>query len=425
MITDILIYESQHHQQLFPLSRFRAMWDIPTGINSLRQLLQKFFPGAQQWLAPLRGREYLLENPLSGTAALEERAGYLPTEAKLWQPDRIFSGSTLVVHAHWQQRQQLLDLSQHRLLEPVLLQAVPLLQLFPEGQFPVAAEWYRSLQEGHDPLAPADLPRPQCVAYPWDILPLLAKNIIFDATLLPQERFTHRALPQIYGPRQHLYLHKESEVQPGVVIDTRQGAVVLDRGASIAGPSLVQGPIYIGPNSSVDGAKLRGQTHIGHTCKIAGEIENSLILDFSNKHHDGFMGHSMVGSWANWGSLANTSDLKNNYGTIRMWNKGEDLDSGLIKLGTLCGDFVKIAIGMQINTGTVMDCAANIFGNQPQSKYIPGFSWGIPGPGEENSYYEIERFLKDSAKIMARRKQELPSALAQELRETWKALCAV
>lgn len=428
MIKKILIYESNHFQKLFPLSRFRAAWDLPSGIYTLRQLLGRLFPEAEIHFLSLPLREYLLDNPLSGSAMEDHFAGAASKAGRLFTNEtnlREKNGQILIVHAHFTNREILfkLALKQDQDLR-IDMDGVPLLACLPPKGSWTQEEWWQDILNGQDPLPSKELPEEFCLRYPWDLLDSLPENLEIDKQLLSNDLFTHRAMPQIYGRRQNVFLHKSAEISPGVVLDARDGSIVIDKKAQINGPSIISGPIYIGPYSSIDGAKLRGDSYIGYTCKIAGEIEKSIILDFSNKHHDGFMGHTVVGSWANWGSLANTSDLKNNYGDIRIWNLGEQVNSGKIKLGTICGDFVKIAIGMQINTGTVLDVAANVFGPALVPKYAPGFLWGTEkiNEGYDADFYDIKRFLSDSEKIMARRKQQLHPELKKQLQENFKAI---
>lgn len=418
----IIIYESQHHQQLFPLSRFRSAVDMPTGILPLRYLLYHLFPGVEQIHLNLQYRDRVNANPLSGDRPALERYGIqLPPAAegslaKIQPGDKI-----LLIHSQWHDRkllhkiQQAANLSQ----EEVAISGIPLLFFGDVKKELLEQEWWQDLANGQDPLPPQNLPQELCYRYPWELLKLIENNITYDSHFLPRQQFRATPLPNLEGLRQELFLHPTSYIGKGVVLDTREGPIVLDRHSQITGPSLIQGPLYIGPYASIDGAKLRPNNHIGDTCKVAGEVENSILQDFSNKHHDGFLGHTITGSWVNWGSLANTSDLKNNYGDIRIWNKGEIIPSGLIKLGSIVGDFVKLAIGLQLNTGLVVDTGGNIFGANPQDKYLPPFLWGHNPQSDKR--YDIQRFLTDADKIMDRRKQILDSELAHMLQHTHEA----
>lgn len=421
MIKHIIIYETSHYQDFFPLTRFRGVWDLPTGIFSLRQQLNSLFPQANLFFSTLEGREYLIHNPLSGTRAFDTRAGIKIQEGQEFKTLRrkIKEGEKiLVVHANWFERELLIGISKNPGAK-VYAQIfdLPLLGIFIFDKRIQKSQWWQNMENQIDPLPPGELPGEFCIRYPWEILALLEKNITSDFSILNSESFVSTPLPSVQGPRAKLLMHPSAKIAQGVTLDTSGGPIVIDYGTKITGPSNIEGPVYIGPNSNIDGAKLRGNSYLGHTCKIAGEIENSLIMDFSNKHHDGFLGHSLVGSWVNFGSLSNTSDLKNNYGSIKMWNRGRIRDTGLIKLGSVIGDFVKIAIGIQINTGSTIDVGANLFGQNVSDKYTSGFAWG-----NNSDFYKLDRFLEDSEKILKRRDQALDKKLKNQIRETHKAL---
>ena len=203
------------------------------------------------------------------------------------------------------------------------------------------------------------------------------------------------------------------------MIDTSEGPVIIDKGAKISRLSYLAGPVYVGENARIDSAHLVGPVVIGRECRIGGEVECSIFNDYSNKHHEGFIGHSIVGEWVNLGALTTTSDLKNNYGQIRLesaapWCGRPELhryDTGEIKFGSVISEFVKTAIGTMINTGSVLDIGSNVFGDRP-AKYLPAFSWGAAS----ESLYDPDRFISDAQTIAARRKTALSAARVETLR---------
>ncbi|HEX2167878.1 MAG TPA: hypothetical protein VHG09_11660, partial [Longimicrobiales bacterium] len=136
-----------------------------------------------------------------------------------------------------------------------------------------------------------------------------------------------------------------------------------------------------------------------------------------NKAHDGFLGHAYLGRWVNLGALTTNSDLKNNYGTIRMWTPEGDVDTGMIKLGCLLGDHVKTGIGALINTGTVIGAGSNLYGTEMPPKYVTPFSWGS---GSELVEYNVEKFLAVTDTVMGRRKLSLSDSMRDVLAQAWR-----
>jgi UDP-N-acetylglucosamine diphosphorylase/glucosamine-1-phosphate N-acetyltransferase len=153
------------------------------------------------------------------------------------------------------------------------------------------------------------------------------------------------------------------------------------------------------------GGKIEGGTSIGPVCRIGGEVEGSIFLGYSNKYHQGFLGHSYVGEWVNLGALTTNSDLKNNYSSVKVVLDGSPIDSGLTKVGAFIGDHVKTGIGTLLNTGVSIGFASNLFGGgMVKQKYIPAFIWGSAEKQEE---YQLEKATQTARMVMKRRDKEL------------------
>ena len=189
-------------------------------------------------------------------------------------------------------------------------------------------------------------------------------------------------------------------------------ALIIDA-ARIEPFSFIQGPAWIGPGSLIASARIRGETSIGPVCRIGGEVEASIVQGYSNKHHDGFLGHSYLGEWVNIGAMTTNSDLKNTYGTIRMVIEGfGQIDSGILKLGCFLADHVKLGIGVHLNGGAVIGTGSNIFGVHFAPKTIPPFTWG----GEVFREYRIQSMIDVARKVMARRKVSMSVEQEEVLR---------
>ena len=213
-----------------------------------------------------------------------------------------------------------------------------------------------------------------------------------------------------------LLLGNGVQVEPCVVFDTSAGPIWLDDGVRVKAFTRLAGPAYVGRGSLVLGGHLEAVT-IGDGCRIRGEFAQSVCLDYVNKAHDGHIGHAYLGAWVNLGAETTNSDLKNNYGPVRLWTPEGDRDTGELKVGCFLGDHVKTGIGLLLNTGTVVGAGSNLYGALLPPKYVPPFSWGT---GEDLMAYRVDKFLDVAGRAMARRKVTLSDSAAGQLRRAWE-----
>ncbi len=217
-----------------------------------------------------------------------------------------------------------------------------------------------------------------------------------------------------------VWLGEDTVLKNNVVIDASDGAVIIDEGAEVLYNSVIIGPAYIGKKSIVKvGSKIYGGTSVGPVCKVGGEIEGSIFQAYSNKQHDGFLGHAYLGEWVNIGADTNNSDLKNNYHTVSIHSyetKGQ-IDTKLIFMGCIIGDHTKIGINCSINTGTVIGLGCNLWGRETISRFVPSFSWG-----EANAVtkYIFEKFIQTAEVVKKRRDLGLEKAEKELLSQIWK-----
>ena len=185
----------------------------------------------------------------------------------------------------------------------------------------------------------------------------------------------------IRGSKKDVYVAREARVHPMVTIDAEHGPVYIDEEVQIQPFSRVEGPCYIGKKSILLGAKCREGNSIGPCCRVGGEVEESIIHGYSNKYHDGFLGHAYVGEWVNLGALTTNSDLKNDYSSVSVMLDGrQTIDTGSTKVGSLIGDHTKTSIGTLLNTGSYLGAMAIIMATgKPLPKYIPSFAWFVEG----------------------------------------------
>ena len=260
------------------------------------------------------------------------------------------------------------------------------------------------------------------LTYPWDLITANGEQIARDVPLLSRaagwasaaDRPLERADVVAHNPAQ-IWLHPQARLDGPLVLDARDGPIVIDA-AHVEPFSFIQGPAAIGAGALVSSARIRGETTIGPVCRVGGEVEASIVQGYSNKHHDGFLGHSYLGEWVNIGAMTTNSDLKNTYGTIRVALEGQgQVDSGVLKLGCFLADHVKLGIGLHLNGGAVIGTGSNIFGVHFAPKTIPPFTWG----GEVFREYRIDGMVDVARKVMGRRKLALAAEYETLLREVF------
>ena len=230
------------------------------------------------------------------------------------------------------------------------------------------------------PNVPCTLPTWQ---YTWDLVLANPEQITADFKTAGRKGIESKMEEPvaIRGSKNDVYIGPKAKIHPMVVIDAENGPIYIDEGVEIHPFSRIEGPCYIGKNSILLGAKCREGNSIGPMCRIGGEVEESIIHGYSNKYHDGFLGHSYVGEWVNLGALTTNSDLKNDYSNVSVMLDGRrSIDTGSTKVGSLIGDHTKTSIGTLLNTGSYLGAMAIIMATgKPLPKHIPSFAWFIEG----------------------------------------------
>jgi len=251
---------------------------------------------------------------------------------------------------------------------------------------------------------------------PWDLMASNADQLAYD---IPHY-FPGYAAEEIPGchiiGNGLISLGSNVSVEPGSVFDVSSGPIRLSDGSVVRSHTRLQGPAHVGPSSTLLGGSF-SDVSIGPSCKVRGEVESAVILGYSNKAHDGFLGHAYVGQWVNLGAFTTNSDLKNNYGPVRVGGASGSRETGLMKVGCFLGDHVKTGIGTLLNTGTVVGAGSNIFGGKMPPTFVPPFSWGSGGDLTE---FMLERFLEVATRAMGRRGVELDRGMESMLKRAWE-----
>ncbi len=250
------------------------------------------------------------------------------------------------------------------------------------------------------------------LAYPWHLVEENGAALERDLAAGPFEKHgeIHR-LAALEAP-EAIAIEEGARIEAHAVLDARGGPIVVRRGARVGAHTLVSGPCLIGAGSELLGGAVARST-IGPRCFIAGEVEASIWQGFGNKRHHGFVGNSVLGEWVNLGALTTTSNLKNNYGPVRVWVEGREIDSGLAKVGAFIGAHTKTGIGSLLPTGAVIGTGSNLFGGgRFAPKSVPPFTWW---DGERPGEHRLDAFLATARLAMARRERPLGPADEQAL----------
>lgn len=217
-----------------------------------------------------------------------------------------------------------------------------------------------------------------------------------------------------------IHIGRGARVMAGSVLNAEAGPVVVRENATVEPLAYIEGPASIGEGSIIRaGAKIRGGTSVGPVCRVGGEITETVFQGYSNKQHDGFLGHSFIGEWVNLGANTNTSDLKNTYSNVRSYRSahefldGKGEDSGQLMLGVQIGDFTKTGISTSFTTGSTVGIGCNLYGTELMPAYVPSFAWGAPGAFVE---HRIDPMIETALRAMERRKIELSTELDSLLR---------
>ncbi len=242
----------------------------------------------------------------------------------------------------------------------------------------------------------------------WDIFSKNGEAIKSDFEILTKGKTSQplSSTNTLIGNKIDLFIEEGAHIE-AAILNTTTGPIYIGKDAEVMEGSAIRGPFALGEHSALKlNTKIYGATTIGPHCKVGGEVNNSVIFGFTNKAHDGFLGNSVIGEWCNLGADTNNSNLKNNYGNVKIYNYAQHkmIDSGLQFCGLMMGDHSKCGINTMFNTGTVVGVGANIFGGGFPPTHIASFSWG---GAESMEIYKIEKMLETAHRVYDRRSLKL------------------
>ncbi|GAC1475174.1 MAG: putative sugar nucleotidyl transferase [Isosphaeraceae bacterium] len=244
------------------------------------------------------------------------------------------------------------------------------------------------------------------VLRPWDIVAKNADHVVRDFADEGKVGVSNRhlATAALVGPLDRLFIHETARIDPYTVFDTTSGPITIGAGAWVQPFTRVEGPSYIGRETQLFRANLRGGVTIGPVCRIGGEVEATIVHGYSNKYHEGFLGHAYVGEWVNLGAITSNSDLRNDYGEVHVPLGGDPVATGMAKVGCFIGDHTRTGLGSMLNTGTAIGVMCNVLPAGPLlPKHVPSFTavlYGRVAPG-----FPVDQLFATARTVTGRRQQ--------------------
>jgi UDP-N-acetylglucosamine diphosphorylase/glucosamine-1-phosphate N-acetyltransferase len=246
---------------------------------------------------------------------------------------------------------------------------------------------------------------------PWDLVSINEQAVREDFDALDGPSVTNRHLQAmaLVGPSDRLWVHESARIDPYTVFDTTNGPIIVGPDVWVQPFTRIEGPSVIGAGTQLFRANIRGAVSIGPVCRVGGEVEASIIQGYSNKYHEGFLGHSYIGEWVNLGAITSNSDLRNDYGEVHVPLQGDPVATGQAKVGCFIGDHTRTGLGSMLNTGTSIGVMCNVLpAGRLLPKHVPSFSsvlWGKVATG-----FDLEQMFETARIVKGRRGLEFTEA---------------
>jgi len=407
---NIVVFEDQFYNNFYPLSLSRPLWELRVGCFTQRERIEyianinkkqndriNIYYFTREYLVPFFKEKYP-RLKINDFSFLDLRDEILFLNSVIIPDDKVFTLPKNVV---------------------LIQNDIPLAGFIDSTQLKKAEKITDvllnsknvNLEENHS------LTR---LEYIWDFVESNGRQIFNDFNML----CNHNEMDvdnnvSIIGDRKQLYLEDNVHIDPFVHIDLSAGPVVVRSGTEINSFTRIEGPCYIGRESIILGAKIRKGCSFGDCCRIGGEVEESIFQGYSNKYHDGFIGHSYIGSWVNLGAMTSNSDLKNNYSSVKVYLPERRINSALLKVGSFIGDFCTTSIGSLISTGASIGVGSMIVHSGAMTPYhIPPFVWYINNALTNN--IDLSSFLKSCEIVTLRRNIEFTENYSHLLRHIYE-----
>jgi UDP-N-acetylglucosamine diphosphorylase/glucosamine-1-phosphate N-acetyltransferase len=384
----ICLFEDRSVESLEPLSLTRPAFDLRCGASTLLERHVRAFGAAEVGV---------LVRPALAELCREAHPD-LPVNDAAW----LRAGRAVLVNARWLPPPLPVE-DQETPRAALVGEEVAYVVMPPPAVPECTAETIDEWPDNWKDTLPRTAAGGAMARYLWDLVEHNPKVLCEDLHWF-RDRIPGGRRPEglaVLGPEDALAVHPDATVEPFVVADTRRGPVLIDRGAILHSFSRLEGPCYVGLESWILGAKLRGGT-VGPRCRVGGEFEASILQGYSNKYHDGFLGHSYVGEWVNLAAGTQVSDLRNDYGVVRVAVNGQRVNSGLTKVGAFLGDHTKTGLSALLNTGTVAGVFCNLLPSGGLLTHvIPSFC--TAGQGQLQERWDLKQLFATAATVMKRR----------------------
>ena len=245
------------------------------------------------------------------------------------------------------------------------------------------------------------------IQYPWNLIHINKEQITSDFKTYVKDgsdlENKYKGVHFIMDSQ--IYIGKNTTIKPGSVLDAENGPIYIGDNVKVSSNSVIEGPAFIDDDVVIKAlSRINAGSNIGRVCKVGGEISNTIIQNYTNKQHDGFLGDSYIGAWVNLGAGTVNSNLTNLYGPIKVQQFDKIIDTGQTFLGMIVGDHTKTAINTKITTGTIIGFACNILLTTTPPKFTPSFSWYSDNVTRA---YDITRELQVAKRMMARRNKKM------------------
>jgi UDP-N-acetylglucosamine diphosphorylase/glucosamine-1-phosphate N-acetyltransferase len=397
MASTVCLFEDALVSNFFPLVYFRPVYDLRCGITTLREKIVCAYPAATFVFSC---RSFLADSLKAKEP--KSKVNQFPTDQCLFINGRVLADEKISKKIPLSAKSDIVYVNGDTVVA-ALVHEEALAKIAKNSTGIFSYFDFEGI-----PTKEVDV---ELVSYPWELVHKNGTWIEKDFRSLVPVGKKNRG--QIYAGvhilgKSKVFIASGSTIKPGVVLDAEQGSIYIGKNVQVLPNAVIVGPAAIGNDSWIKaGAQIYENTTIGPVCKVGGEVEGSILQSYSNKQHAGFLGHSYLGSWVNLGADTNNSDLKNNYGLVKVALNGKQIDTGLQFVGVTMGDHSKSGINTMFNTGTVVGVCSNVFGAGFPFKYVPSFAWG----GAENTTtYEVDKAIEVAKRVMARRKVEMSSA---------------